>query len=67
MLRLGGDQITVGDEFVAQVNSDEGYKAMLDGGVALAWTALDAATDLTIKAHMLESALAHNRSRPRRN
>jgi hypothetical protein len=67
VLRLGGDQITAGDELVAQVDSDEGYKAMLDGGVALAWTALDVATDPTIKAHLPESAWAHNRSRPRKN
>ena len=56
-----------GAKFAAQVDSDEGYKAMLDGGVALAWTALDAATDPTIKAHLLESAWAHNRSRLKKN
>ena len=40
---------------------------MLDGGAALAWIALDVATDSTIKTHLLESAWAHNRSRPRKN
>jgi hypothetical protein len=56
VLRLGGGQITASDEFVVQVDSDEGYKAMLDGGVVLSLIALDAATDSTIKAHLLGSA-----------
>jgi metal-dependent amidase/aminoacylase/carboxypeptidase family protein len=53
-------------EFTVQADSDEGYKAMLDGGVALAWTALDAATDPSIKSHLLEKAMAHNQSIPRK-
>ena len=31
--------------FAAQADTDEAYRAMLDGGVSLAWTVLDAATD----------------------
>lgn len=40
-------------EFAVQADSNEAYKAMLDGGVALAWTALDAATDPTLKSYLL--------------
>jgi metal-dependent amidase/aminoacylase/carboxypeptidase family protein len=52
-------------EFAADVDTDEAYRAMLDGGVALAWTALDAATDPALKAQLLELAVARKGSRPR--
>jgi metal-dependent amidase/aminoacylase/carboxypeptidase family protein len=42
-------------EFAADADTDEAYRAMLDGGAALAWTALDAATDANLKAHLLRS------------
>jgi hypothetical protein len=46
-------------EFAAQADSNEAYKAMLDGAVALAWTALDAAISPTIKTHLLNSTSTH--------
>ncbi len=42
--------------FAAQADTDEAYQAMVDGGVALAWTALDAATDPALRAYLLEAA-----------
>lgn len=41
-------------EFAAQADSNEAYKAMVDGAIALAWTALDAATNPALKSHLLE-------------
>ena len=52
-------------EFDADADTDEAYQAMLDGGIALAWTALDAATDPVLKAHLLGSG--HNGSNVRNN
>jgi metal-dependent amidase/aminoacylase/carboxypeptidase family protein len=46
-------------EFAAQADSNEAYKAMLDGAVALAWTALDSAINPTIKTHLLNSTSTH--------
>jgi hypothetical protein len=46
-------------EFADDLETGEAYRAMLDGGVALAWTALDAATDPAIKSHLLDAASAH--------
>jgi metal-dependent amidase/aminoacylase/carboxypeptidase family protein len=43
-------------EFATQADSNEAYKAMLDGAVALAWTAVDAAISPTIKTHLLNFA-----------
>jgi hypothetical protein len=43
-------------EFAAQADTDEAYRAIVDGGVALAWTALDAATDPALRAYLLEAA-----------
>jgi metal-dependent amidase/aminoacylase/carboxypeptidase family protein len=54
-------------EFAAQADSNEAYKAMVDGAVALAWTALDAATNPALKAHLLDSASTHTRSSPRKD
>jgi len=42
-------------EFATQADTDEAYRAMLDGGVAPAWTALDAATDPTLRAYLLKA------------
>jgi amidohydrolase len=50
--------------FTAQADTDEAYRAMLDGGVALAWTALDAATDPALKAYLLEAAASRVGSSP---
>jgi metal-dependent amidase/aminoacylase/carboxypeptidase family protein len=44
--------------FAAQADTDEAYRVMLDSGVALAQTALDAATDPAIKSHLFESAMS---------
>ncbi len=53
---IGGMAFNHSAEFAAQADTDEAYRAMLDGGVALAWTALDAATDTALKAYLLKSA-----------
>ena len=60
---LAGNHTT---EFAVQADSNEAYKAMVDGGVALAWTALDAATDPALKAHLLDSASNRTGSSPRK-
>jgi metal-dependent amidase/aminoacylase/carboxypeptidase family protein len=39
--------------FTSQADGDPAYQAMTDAAVALAWTAIDAATDPTLKAHLL--------------
>ena len=40
-------------QFADDVDTEEAYRAMLDGGMALAWTALDAACDPMLRAHLL--------------
>lgn len=45
MIGIGGTAPNHTAAFAVQTDTDEAYRAMLDGGVALAWTALDAATD----------------------
>lgn len=52
---IGGMAAPHSAEFAAQADTEEAYRAMLDGGVALAWTALDAATDPALRAYLLES------------
>lgn len=49
-------------EFADDCDTVEARNAMLDGGVALAWTALDAATDPTIKTHLFQAAEARRAS-----
>lgn len=39
--------------FASQADTEEAYRAMLDGGLALAWTAADAATDSSLKTYLL--------------
>lgn len=58
---IGGTSGCHMPEFAADADTDEAYRAMLDGGVALAWTALDAAIDPNLKAHLL--APRHNGSK----
>lgn len=53
---IGGTAPHSTAEFTAQADTDEAYRAMLDGGVALAWTALDAATDPAVRSYLLERA-----------
>jgi metal-dependent amidase/aminoacylase/carboxypeptidase family protein len=55
LIGIGGMAGPHSAEFTAQADTDEAYRAMLDGGVALAWTALDAAIDPALRAHLLES------------
>lgn len=43
-------------EFADDVETAEAYRAMLDGGIALAWTALNAATDSTLREYLLQVA-----------
>lgn len=56
MIGIGGTAPNNTMEFTPHADTDEAYRAMLDDGVALAWTALDAATDAAIKAYLLASA-----------
>jgi metal-dependent amidase/aminoacylase/carboxypeptidase family protein len=61
---IGGFGANHTAEFAAQADTDEAYRAMLDGGVALAWTALDAATDPALNAYLLEAAASRVGSSP---
>jgi metal-dependent amidase/aminoacylase/carboxypeptidase family protein len=63
---IGGMAAPHSAEFAAQADTDEAYRAMLDGGVALAWTALDAATDPALKAYLLEAASSRVGESPRK-
>ncbi|HEX6760622.1 MAG TPA: hypothetical protein VF086_19765 [Propionibacteriaceae bacterium] len=48
--------------FTAQANSAAAYQAMLDAGVALAWTALDAATEPALRAYLISKEGAMRRA-----
>jgi metal-dependent amidase/aminoacylase/carboxypeptidase family protein len=61
---IGGMAAVHSVEFAAQADTDEAYRAMLDAGVALAWTALDAATDPALRAYLLEAASSRVGPRP---
>jgi metal-dependent amidase/aminoacylase/carboxypeptidase family protein len=65
MIGIGGTEGPHSVEFAPQADTDEAYRAMLDGGVALAWTALDAATDPALRAYLLKAASARVGSSPR--
>jgi metal-dependent amidase/aminoacylase/carboxypeptidase family protein len=56
MIGIGGTAPNNTAEFTPQADTDEAYRAMLDGGVALARTALDADADPAVTAYLLESA-----------
>lgn len=56
MIGIGGTAPNHTAEFTRQADTDAAYRAMLDGGIALAWTALDAATDPAVNAHLIERA-----------
>jgi metal-dependent amidase/aminoacylase/carboxypeptidase family protein len=66
LVGIGGMAAIHTVEFVAQADTDEAYLAMLDAGVVLAWTALDAATDPALRAYLLEAASARAGSSPRK-
>ncbi len=61
---IGGTASPHSTGFTAQADTDEAYRAMLDGGVALAWTALDAATDPVLNAYLLEAASGRVQQQP---
>jgi metal-dependent amidase/aminoacylase/carboxypeptidase family protein len=63
MIGIGGTAPNNTAAFTPQADTDEAYRAMLDGGTALAWTALDAATDPAISDHLF--AAATTRGAPR--
>jgi metal-dependent amidase/aminoacylase/carboxypeptidase family protein len=48
-------------EFANQSDTKEAYHSMIDGGIALAWTALDAATDPILNAYLLQAAALRGR------
>jgi metal-dependent amidase/aminoacylase/carboxypeptidase family protein len=56
MIGVGGTTGPHVAEFADDIETEEAFRAMLDGGVALAWTALDAAMNPTIKNYLIESA-----------
>lgn len=56
MIGIGGLAPTNTVAFTAQADTDDAYRAMLDAAVALAWTALDAATDPAVRSHLLDRA-----------
>jgi metal-dependent amidase/aminoacylase/carboxypeptidase family protein len=56
MIGIGRTASTNTAAFTSQADTDAAYRAMLDGGVALAWTALDAATDPAVRSYLLERA-----------
>jgi metal-dependent amidase/aminoacylase/carboxypeptidase family protein len=62
---IGGMAAPHSAEFSAQADTDEAYRAMMDGGVAIAWTALDAATDPALRAYLLKAASSRVESSPR--
>ena len=49
---IGGEAGAHSVEFTAQADADEAYDAMIDGGVALAWTAVDAATSPALREYL---------------
>ncbi|HVM30392.1 MAG TPA: M20 family metallopeptidase [Candidatus Limnocylindrales bacterium] len=53
VLGIGGEAINHTAEFTAQAGSAEADQAILDGAVALAWTAVDAATDPSLRERLL--------------
>jgi amidohydrolase len=53
VLGIGGDAINHTAEFTAQAASPDADRAILDGAVALAWTAIDAATDEGLRERLL--------------
>ena len=56
MIGVGGTTGPHVAEFADDIETEEAFRAILDGGIALAWTALDAAMNPTIKNHLIESA-----------
>ena len=44
--------------FAAQADTDQAYRAMIDAGTALAWTAIDAAVNPRLNEHLLRKDLA---------
>lgn len=61
---IGGMAFNHSAAFAAQADTDEAYRAMLDGALALAWTAVDAATDPSLHAYLLGSVSSRGGSRP---
>lgn len=50
---IGGTDPAHTTEFAEQADTQEAYQAMVDGGMALAWTAVDAATEPTLRTYLL--------------
>ncbi len=53
---IGGTAPNRSVEFAAQSDTEEAHQAMLDGAVALAWTALDAASNPAISEHLMQAS-----------
>jgi metal-dependent amidase/aminoacylase/carboxypeptidase family protein len=58
MIGIGGTAPNNTAAFTPLADTDEAYRAMLDGAVALAQTAVDAATDPDLNAYLRERAAA---------
>ncbi|HEY6687326.1 MAG TPA: M20/M25/M40 family metallo-hydrolase [Propionibacteriaceae bacterium] len=58
MIGIGGTAPNNTAAFTPLADTDEAYRAMLDGAVALAETAVDAATDPDLNAYLMERAAA---------
>ncbi len=63
---IGGLAFNHSAEFAAQAATEEAHRAMLDGAVALAWTALDVATDPSLSAYLLACASSRHEASRRR-
>ncbi len=59
MLGIGGTAKNHDAGFAVQAGTDEAMAAMLDGAVALAWTAVDAATDTDLNAYLRKAGRSH--------
>lgn len=52
---IGGFAAPHSAAFTAQADSDEAYRAMMDAGIALAWTAIDAAVDPALRSYLVRA------------
>jgi hypothetical protein len=63
VIGIGGDAINHTAAFAEAAVSPGADRAILDGAVALAWTAIDAVTDEDLKARLLAGGLSGRRRR----
>jgi metal-dependent amidase/aminoacylase/carboxypeptidase family protein len=56
LIGIGGTAPNYTAAFTPQADTDEAYRAMVDGAIALAQTAVDAAMDRSLRTYLLEGA-----------